>query len=214
MSTHPTHAVLDLTAAPPRVIGVLSDSHIPFRLPALPAEALDRLAGCDLILHAGDLEDPRLLAQLRTLAPAHAVRGNIHWSYSTGTHDLDLPETLTVRLGSRTLWMTHGHLNFGYTMVDKAVAFTRRPTLEDVNQTLIGRLSQARPADADIVIFGHSHNPCQITRAGVLYFNPGAIVGARGERGETRPASLGRLTFNADGTFASDVLVLDSVEVA
>jgi len=204
----PLRPIIDLTAAPPRVIGVLSDSHVPFRLDALPRAALDLLRGCDLILHAGDLEDVRLIDQLARIAPVYTVRGNIHWSYSTGTHDLDQPEAITLKLGPRTLWMTHGHLSFGYTMVDKAIQFARRPTLDAVNRTIITRLDRARPPEADIVVFGHSHNPCIERRAGVLFFNPGAIVGTEHFRGESRRPSIGRLTFDDQGGVTPEILIL------
>ena len=204
----PLRPIVDLSAAPPRVLGILSDSHVPFRLDALPQAALDMLRGCDLILHAGDLEDVRLIDQLALIAPVYSVRGNIHWSYSTGTHDLDQPEAITLKLGPRTLWMTHGHLSFGYTMVDKFIQYTKRPTLDGVNRNIIARLDRARPPEADIVVFGHSHNPCIETRAGVLFFNPGAIVGTEHSRGESRPPSIGRLTFDGQGGVTPEILTL------
>ena len=204
----PLRPIIDLSAAPPRVIGVLSDSHVPFRLAALPQAALDLLRGCDLILHAGDLEDIGLIDQLARIAPVYTVRGNIHWTYSTGTHDLDQPEAITLKLGSRTLWMTHGHLSFGYTMVDKVIQFAQRPTLDDVNQTIIARLDRARPPEADIVVFGHSHNPCIENHAGVLFFNPGAIVGTEHFRGESRRPSIGRLTLDGQGGVTPEILTL------
>lgn len=208
VSTDPLRPVFDLSSAPPRVIGVLSDSHVPFRLEALPQAAFDLLRRCDLILHAGDLEDTRLISQLSRIAPVYTVRGNIHWTYSTGTHDLDLPEAVTLQLGAHTLWMTHGHLSFGYTMLDKALQFARRPTLDDVNRTIVDRLSRVRPPEADIVVFGHSHNPWIETRDGVLYFNPGAIVGTTHFGGAARPPSLGTLTFLTEGAVIPGILTL------
>ncbi len=53
-------------------IGVLSDTH-----GLLRAEVVDRLRGCDLILHAGDIGSPSILAELRMLADVVAVRGNV-----------------------------------------------------------------------------------------------------------------------------------------
>ncbi len=60
-------------------IGVLSDSHIPFRLSCLPDQVSAYFSDCDQIIHAGDLEDTSLIAQLGRIAPVHAVAGNIHW---------------------------------------------------------------------------------------------------------------------------------------
>ena len=52
-------------------IGVISDTHGLLRL-----EAIEALTGCDLIVHAGDVGEPHVLAGLRSVAPTFAVRGN------------------------------------------------------------------------------------------------------------------------------------------
>ena len=52
-------------------IGVLSDTH-----GLLRPTVLRRLRGVEHILHAGDVEDPAILDQLRAVAPVTAVRGN------------------------------------------------------------------------------------------------------------------------------------------
>ena len=52
-------------------IGVLSDTH-----DLLRPEALEALAGCECILHAGDISGPAVLDRLARIAPVRAVRGN------------------------------------------------------------------------------------------------------------------------------------------
>jgi putative phosphoesterase len=52
-------------------IGVISDTH-----GLLRPEAMTALQGCDSILHAGDIGSADILAQLATIAPTTAVRGN------------------------------------------------------------------------------------------------------------------------------------------
>ncbi len=52
-------------------IGLISDTH-----GLLRPEALAFLAGCDRIVHAGDICDPSVLDALRAIAPVDAVRGN------------------------------------------------------------------------------------------------------------------------------------------
>ena len=37
-------------------VGVLADTHLPFRLKRLPGEIMDIFRGVDLILHAGDVD--------------------------------------------------------------------------------------------------------------------------------------------------------------
>ncbi len=54
------------------LIGVISDTH-----GLLRPEALDALAGSELVIHAGDIGSPDILPALRRLAPVEAVRGNV-----------------------------------------------------------------------------------------------------------------------------------------
>lgn len=52
-------------------VGVISDTH-----GVLRAEALAALAGCERIIHAGDIGKPHILDQLAAIAVLHVVRGN------------------------------------------------------------------------------------------------------------------------------------------
>jgi putative phosphoesterase len=179
------------------VIGVISDTHVPHRIPELPAAAFEALRGCDLILHAGDMEDPAVLRQLARIAPTYGVRGNLHWTFSTGTHDQDLPLTLTVRLARHVIWMTHGHFRFAYSVVDKITGYTSRRKLDGVNDQLIARLRRLRPRDASIVIYGHSHRSTAREHDGALFFNPGSVAAQPKHSGEG--ARIGRLTLSPGG---------------
>lgn len=53
-------------------LGLISDTH-----GLLRPQALAALAGCDEILHAGDVGDPDILDALGAIAPVRAVRGNV-----------------------------------------------------------------------------------------------------------------------------------------
>jgi len=55
-------------------VGLISDTHGLLREPVL-----DFLRGSDLILHAGDICDARVLQRLGEIAPVTAVRGNNDW---------------------------------------------------------------------------------------------------------------------------------------
>ncbi|WP_319408905.1 metallophosphoesterase family protein [uncultured Desulfosarcina sp.] len=62
----------------PKSIGILSDTHGLVR-----PEVEKVLAGCDQILHAGDVGDGQVLKRLERIAPLMAVRGNTdHGSWS------------------------------------------------------------------------------------------------------------------------------------
>ena len=79
-------------------LGVISDTHSLLR-----PEALQALAGVELIIHAGDVGSPLVLKGLVTVAPVVAVRGNVDRSALTGS----LPETEVVSIGEARLFVLH-----------------------------------------------------------------------------------------------------------
>ena len=79
-------------------IGVISDTHGVIR-----PEALAALAGSRMIVHAGDVGAPSVLAALRTIAPVVAVRGN----NDTGAWVARLPTAKTVRVAGVRLHVLH-----------------------------------------------------------------------------------------------------------
>ncbi len=188
--------LIDLRHA--RTLGVIADTHVPHRLPALPRTIFDLLKGCDAILHAGDLESTSILPALEAIAPTYAVRGNLHWQYSTGYHDQDLPLALALRARDHVIWMTHGHISFIYSVLDKFKGLQQERGLTKVNEDLVARLARLKPANATMVIFGHSHLRHAATIDGTLYFNPGAVSNPPGRKGRYGP-SIGLLRLCDDG---------------
>src|SRR5690348_10832895 len=79
-------------------VGVLSDTHNQLR-----PRVLELLAGCDRILHAGDVGELDILHQLERIAPVAAVRGNT----DTGRTAAELPEELTGSLDGLDFGMIH-----------------------------------------------------------------------------------------------------------
>jgi uncharacterized protein len=84
--------------AKPLQIGLISDTH-----GLLRPQALAALGGSDLIIHAGDVGKPEVLAALRKLAPVVAVRGNVDKSPWADI----LPETAVAEAGSVLLYVLH-----------------------------------------------------------------------------------------------------------
>lgn len=167
-------------------IGLLSDTHVPHRLPALPPALFDRLAGVDLILHAGDLDDPAILDELRQIAPVQAVRGNLHLQ-APWPNDQHLPLSLDLEIAGQRIVVTHGHLSFWRNLWDKH--WLLWPDHKgQANACLPKRLARAFPG-ADVYAFGHSHRALVERRDGALFVNPGAVCPTRGEI-----ASVARLT--------------------
>ncbi len=79
------------------MVGLISDTH-----GLLRPEALRALDGSDLIVHAGDVGDVKILDELRRLAPVVAVRGNM----DTGAC-AELPETAVAQAGSSLIYVLH-----------------------------------------------------------------------------------------------------------
>jgi putative phosphoesterase len=79
-------------------IGIISDTH-----GLLRPEAVERLAGVDHIIHAGDIGRSEVISELRKIAPVTAVRGNIdrdEWAAG-------YPPTALVKLGGRFFYVLH-----------------------------------------------------------------------------------------------------------
>lgn len=79
-------------------VGLISDTH-----GLLRPEAVDALRGSDLIVHAGDVGDPAILAALGSLAPVRAVRGN----NDRGRWAAALPDVDRVQIGGVALHVIH-----------------------------------------------------------------------------------------------------------
>lgn len=79
-------------------VGVISDTH-----GLLRPEAISALAGCDLIVHAGDVGDVSVLERLREIAPVTAVRGNV----DKGGWASALPDTAVLEVGDALFFVIH-----------------------------------------------------------------------------------------------------------
>jgi uncharacterized protein len=138
---------------PVKVI-VLSDTHAPRRWRSCPPRVAERLAGADLILHAGDVCTAGVLVELSEYAPVKAVLGN---NDGPDVAAWGAPETLDLEPAGLRVSMIH-----------------------DSGQKT-GRLARMRrrfPA-ADLVVFGHSHIPLDESDGDLRIFNPGSPTDRR-----------------------------------
>jgi putative phosphoesterase len=155
---------------PPEVvrIGVVADTHVGEYLDALPPALFDALAGCELILHAGDISRPWVLDELARIAPVVAVRGD---------HDrldgLALPRSTVVTVAGRRIGLVHGRRAFPLDLAVIVANVLARRRLRWRAGLHRGLIRAAGPADC--VVYGHWHEP-DITRVGdTLVFSPGAV---------------------------------------
>ena len=159
-------------------IAVLSDSHIPTRLGAIPGRVYEICAESDLILHSGDMVDMSVIIDLERFAPVKAVYGNMDPYDITRRY----PEILELELEGIRICMTHGSgARFG------------------IENRILKRFNSRNP---DIVIFGHSHVFNNDIKDGVLRLNPGAVSGSIGNRTmatltieENRKPEVEKITF-------------------
>ena len=133
---------------------MLSDTHAPRYWKACPPEVARRLDGVDLILHAGDVCRAGVLEELAAIAPVRAVLGN---NDEPDVAAWGAPETLRLDLDGLPAAMVHD-----------AGPAAGRPR----------RLRRRFPG-AELVVFGHSHIPLDLTADGVRIFNPGSPTDRR-----------------------------------
>lgn len=139
----------------PLTIGVISDTHIyahgARQLPAQICDLFTRFS-VGLILHAGDVNVRSVFDALALVAPVIAVTGN--------NDDIELRARLdpAVRftVGRFRFALVHGH--GGRSARSEARRFT---------------------AEADCVVYGHSHIPLIEDVDGTILFNPGSATDRR-----------------------------------
>lgn len=166
------------------LIGLLADTHIPRRLKRLPDAALRALDGAEIILHAGDVDDPAALAPLEAIAPVHAVRGNLHL-HELSDGGASLPAVIELQLAGRRLVLTHGYrptlenlLLKGLEIITQALRLTNNARL---NRRMVKSLVQLYP-QADIIVFGHSHRALVEQVGNIVLVNPGAVCATPNEQ--------------------------------
>jgi putative phosphoesterase len=164
------------------LIAVISDTHLPRGSRALPPACVERLRAADLILHAGDFVTADVLEDLRALGPpVEAVHGNV----DDAQVRMLLPSARLVHAGGTRIAMTH----------DAGSADGR-----------LGRL-RAHFADADAVVFGHSHIPLheRDPDSGFQIFNPGSPTDRRRQPVHT----MGLAHVGDDGALSFEHVELD-----
>ncbi|EOH98467.1 MJ0936 family phosphodiesterase [Enterococcus haemoperoxidus ATCC BAA-382] len=105
----------------------------------------------DKMFHCGDSE----------LEPTDVLWNDFSVVKGNCDYDPEFPDTIVEKNGTDTIFMTHGHL-------------------ANVRSGLTTLALQANQVNANIVLFGHTHEiGCEV-RANVLYLNPGSISLPRG----------------------------------
>ncbi len=127
-------------------IGVISDTHAR-AIDGVPSAILKALETVDLIVHAGDFTEKAVLDGLKAMGHVKAVSGNM----DSREIKRILPPTELFTIGGKRIGLAHGS--------GGPLGITERV--------------QALFTDVDVIIFGHSHEPCNRYLRGTLLFNPG-----------------------------------------
>ncbi len=127
------------------LIGLISDTHITEKRGKLSKKVIEEFNGVDLIIHAGDITQQKVIDELETIAPVIAVLGN--------NDKLDLNETEVIEVENFKIAINHG------------TKFSN-----DFNK--LSKL--ANDLNVNLLITGHTHRPhCEIID-NILFVNPGS----------------------------------------
>ena len=134
---------------------LLADTHLPKRAKDLPAQVWDAVEAADVVVHAGDWVEERLLDELEQ----RSERLVGVWGNNDGPGlRARLPEVARVELGGLRLAVVH----------ETGDAKGREERC------------QQEYADVDVLVFGHSHIPWDTTtESGLRLLNPGSPTDRR-----------------------------------
>jgi len=128
------------------LLGLIADTHN-----QLDPRVEKLFAGVDLILHAGDVCRPALIAELEAIAPVTVVLGNNDSHFGWRENEVVEAE--------------------GHRILLRHIVSPARPAPD-----LRERLARIRP---NLVVYGHTHRHALETRDGIAYLNPGSAGAPR-----------------------------------
>ena len=145
-------------------VGLVSDTHMPERCAAFPASTFDVFQGVDLLLHAGDLGELRVLDCLSAIAPVVAVHGNDE----TQDAQRALPYQQVISAAGQRILLWHSH----YPDPAEGKANRGGPW----HRILTRQAERGQQVGASVVVFGHAHVPLKCRHNDILLVNPGALA--------------------------------------
>ena len=145
-------------------IGLISDTHIPEVVKALPPQLNHVFRNVDLILHAGDVYTVAVLDELERLAPTWAASGDDDGSLINSDRRMEEKQFLSV--DGKSILVKHQGPWFP------------SPGLKEVpgRAGYHHRLGEHQEAEPDIIVCGHTHTARVEDRNGILVVNPGSAT--------------------------------------
>jgi putative phosphoesterase len=133
-----------------KIVGIISDTHIPSRAKKMPSKVFEIFKDVDLIIHAGDLIQMDVIKELEQIAPVLAVHGNMDPS----NVKTELPEFNSIEFHGRKIGVIHNP--------DSLYGMNKMKKI-------------AKENNLDILVFGHTHKQFIKNEDNVLFINPGSV---------------------------------------
>ena len=150
MTTEQTELPRELpTLKPAKIVGLISDTHVPVRARSIPKKVFTVFEDADFIIHAGDLVQLAVVDDLEQLAPVLAVHGNMDGPDVSGA----LPKMNSLKISDWKIGVIH-----------------------DPSTLLgMGRMREiAKQNGFNVLVYGHTHNSNVKWEGKTLYINPGS----------------------------------------
>lgn len=126
-------------------VAVISDTH---RHMYSINQAEKLINDADVIIHLGDNEEDADILEKNFKGKVISVRGNCDFSSFAPIERLE-------EFGGKRIFITHGHKY-------------------DVKYSLLKLKYRAKEVEADIVLYGHTHQKNEIYEEGIWFINPGS----------------------------------------
>jgi putative phosphoesterase len=136
---------------PEKIIGLISDTHVPSLAKCIPKEVLEVFENVDYIIHAGDLVELSVIDELEQLAPVLAVHGNMDGPEVTNA----LPTLNSLKLFDWKIGVAH----------DPSTIHGMGKMREIVKQQ-----------GFNVFVYGHTHSAVLKWEGKNLYINPGSPI--------------------------------------
>ena len=134
---------------PAKIVGLISDTHVPSRAKCIPGKVFKIFENADFIIHAGDLVKLAVVDELEQLAPVLAVHGNMDGPEVSGA----LPKLNSLKVSDWKIGVMH----------DPNTLFG------------MGKMREiAKQNGFNVFVYGHPHNSSIKWEGKTLYINPGS----------------------------------------
>lgn len=132
-----------------KVIGLISDTHVPVRAREIPRKVFEVFEKVDYIIHAGDLVDLTVIDKLEQIAPVLAVYGNMDGPEIRGK----LPKMNSLKIFDWKVGVMH----------DPGTLFG------------MGKMREiAKQNGFHVLVYGHTHHANIRWEGEILFVNPGS----------------------------------------